>query len=616
MHFTCRSFIGKNTPNWWAQYWENEPDDLTKNSKGHLFGVINLSCNNSDTIIQTGHDLINQINSQYFSDPSDSVLESLTQIINKINQQLNPDEKLDLALAVIVKDQLFLIAFGDIEVSLQRQNQISRLLSGNQESPLTISGPIQNLDRIFISSLKFKDQFTWDKIKTILIEQKIQNIEENLLADIYSLDDQTLLSAALIEVHQEEDIVSTTSNPSSDLIDDSAPETSPLSSDQSFASPIISHKNPSVYVRQRLNFKIGNHQKIRLTLALVLLVGLSVSFYFGHKKNQANLAESQFSQYKTELEQKLNNISAIKSLDLDTAYSTAKEAQEIINNMANLKIYSDEVTQYQSQINSILSQTGDSDSFTPDMVYDTSLITSNPHFSQTIFSKNLLYLLDSSSGRIDTLNPGEKSTKNITVSDSIKSAQKILLDSNQVYILSQNQIKLIEKDGLVTKLNLDDYSSVHPTDVQFWNGSVYVLDNSDQIVWKFTPNASGYSEPQNWLKNDLKLEIGSKFLAIDGRVWTLTSSGLINLYISGVKDNFKQKQSFDISSASSLVTDPDSDYLILADKSKFIYVYRKNGEFVSKYNLDKFDVLSVSLDATNKIIYFLSSDQKIYKITL
>jgi hypothetical protein len=602
MHFTCRSFIGKNTTNWWAQYWENEPDDLTKDTKGHLFGIINLSSDNSDILIQTGHDLIDKINSQYYSNFSESILVSLTQTVDKIRQQLSPNEQLCLALAVVTKNQLFLIVFGDIEISLQRQNQISCLLKGNNQALSIISGPIQDSDRIFISSTKFIQQFTWDKIKTILLDKKIQNIEENFLSDIYSLENQNLLSAALIEAHQEEDV----QPPPTDL--------PPLS-----GQPInqnISPKNPSIYVRQRLNFKIGNHQKIRLFIALILLIGLSISFYFGHQKNKANLAESKFSQYKTELEQKLNNISAVKSLDLNTAYQTAKEAQEIINNMSTLKIHTNEVSQYQSQISSVLSQTGDSDSFNPDMVYDTSLIISNPQFSQILFSKNLLYLLDSSSGRIDTLNPAEKATKNISISESIKSAKKILLDSNQTYLLFDNQVKLVEKGSLTSKLNFDDYSSVHITDLQFWNGSVYVLDNSSQTVWKFTPNSSGYSEPQNWLKNDLKLEIGSKYLAIDGQIWTLTSSGSINLYISGVKDNFRQKQSFDISSASSFSTNSDSDYLIIADKSKFIYVYRKNGEFVSKYNLDKFDLLDISLDAENKIIYFLASDQKIYKITL
>jgi hypothetical protein len=112
------------------------------------------------------------------------------------------------------------------------------------------------------------------------------------------------------------------------------------------------------------------------------------------------------------------------------------------------------------------------------------------------------------------------------------------------------------------------------------------------------------------------LEIGSKLLAIDGQIWVLTSSGLINLYTSGLKDNFKQKQNPDLSSVLSFSTHPDSDYLIITDTSKFIYVYQKNGQLISKFNLDKFDILDSTFDPDTKTIYFLASDQKIYKITL
>jgi len=611
MHFICRPFIGKNTPNWWSQYWENEPDDFTKSIKGHLFGVISLHSNNSSTLIQQGHDLINQINSEYFSGQSDSISSNLNQTIEKIRQKISPDEQLDLALVVVINNQTYLATFGNIEISFQRQNQISRLLQGNDQSVSVISGPVKDLDRILIFSSKFIQIFNWEKIKVILTESKIQNIEENFLSNIYSVENQELLAATLIEVHQE----------GSEEINPITPPISPVTEIQppQEISPEISPlslKKPEIYVHQHLNFKIGNHQKIRLITALVLLAGLLVSFYFGHQKNQTKQAESRFSQYKTELEQKLTNINALKTLDLDSAYKTAKEAQDIIKNMSDLKVHLDEISQYQSQVNSVLSQTGDSDSFSPDFVYDTSLIASNPKFSHLLFSKKNLYLLDSTNGRLDNLNPAEKSTQNISISDQLKSSQKIIADSNQIYILSQNQIRLVEKNNLTTKLNFADFSSITPTDVQFWNGSVYVLDNSSQNIWKFTPNSSGYSEPQSWLKNNLKLEIGSKYLAIDGQLWALTSSGIINLYTSGVKDNFKQKQTFNFSSVSSFSTDADSDYLVLADKSKLIYVYRKNGEFISKYNLDKFDVLDITLDPENKIIYFLASDQKIYKITL
>lgn len=288
MHFTCRPFIGKNTPNWWSQYWENEPDDLTKTTKGHLFGVLSLHSNNSSTLIQQGHDLIGQINSDYFSHPSDSISISLNQVIETIRQKLNPDETLDLVIVVILNHQTYLAAIGNFEIYLQRQNQISRLLQGNPDSCSLVSGQLKDLDRILIFSTKFIQTFTLEKLKTILVDSKIQNIEENFLSNLYSVENQELLAATLIEVHQEN---SEEINPPAPPISPVAEIKPPQEISPDISPPLL--KKPEIYVHQHLNFKIGNHQKIRLITALVLLVGLLVSFYFGHQKKSSSASRIQ-----------------------------------------------------------------------------------------------------------------------------------------------------------------------------------------------------------------------------------------------------------------------------------------------------------------------------------
>ena len=61
MHFICRPFIGKNDQSLWSQYWENEPDDDQKFTKGHLFGLINIKNQQSEPIT-IGRDIIFEIN--------------------------------------------------------------------------------------------------------------------------------------------------------------------------------------------------------------------------------------------------------------------------------------------------------------------------------------------------------------------------------------------------------------------------------------------------------------------------------------------------------------------------------------------------------------------------
>lgn len=615
MHFNCRSFIGKNTPLFWSQTWENEPDSL--DTPTHLFGLISLQTQKDSLDSKTiGREIIDQINQSFFAQTEGSISQKISRTVEThLTNKPHQDIEINLSLIVVFGQQIYLAVYGQDLIILQRGSQISRLLSGVGNQIFQISGPIKNNDRLLLATTDFIDKISWEKIKSTLIDSKIQNIEETFLTDLYSFEDQNNLSAFLIEFHSEDDLGDAISPPDSTPI--TPPQIIPPVNPQPETPIIINQKpnQPDIYVKSRFKFKISNHKKIQLLVALFLLVGLLISSYFGYQKNQTQKDESNFQNLKSQLEQKLNNISVVKNLNLETTYQSAKEARDIITQMSQLNIHTDQVNQYKSQVDLILSQTGDSDSFQPESVYDTSLITNDPQFSKIIFSKNSLYLLDSTKGRIDSIFPKEKSTKSVLISDQIKSSSKILVDNNNLYLLSHGQVYLIEKTGLTSKVDLSG-SSVNITDAQFWNGSLYILDKNAQNIWKSTPSASGYSTPQSWLKNDAKIELGANSLSIDGQIWLLTESGRIFLYNSGVKSKFNQTQEINFTKAANLVTDIDSDFLVFSDNSKFIYVYKKTGEFAFKFNLGNLQALDVAFDAPNKIIYFLASDQKIYKISL
>lgn len=621
MHFNCRSFIGKNTSNFWSQTWENEPDSL--DNQLHLFGLISLQTQNDSIDLKTiGRELIDQINQSFFTQTDGTIDQKLLHSIDSyITNHPQENIEINLILAVNCDTKIYLAVYGQNLAILQRGSQISQLISGVQNQIFQISGPIKNNDRLLLTTSDFVDKISWEKIKSTLVEPKIQNIEETLIADLYSLENQANLASFLIEIHSENssDEIPIATLPKiepepPEIITppsvDNAPPTIPINPPLVFPPK---NPQPDIYVKSRFKFKIGNHKKIQLLFALFLLVGLLISLYFGYQKNQTQKAETSFKSLKSELETKLNNISVVKNLNAETTYQSAKEAKDIITKMSQLNIHSDEVNQYKSQVDLILSQSGDSDSFKPDVVYDTSLITNSPKFSKLLFSKSNLYLLDSTNGRIDSIIPQDKSTKNVLISDQIKSSSKILVDNNNLYLLSSGKISLIEKSGLTQKIDL---SSSSITDAQFWNGSLYILDKNSQSIFKSTPSASGYSSPQSWLKNDAKLELGATSLSIDSQIWVLTESGRVYLYNSGLKSKFNQNQENNFTKAANLIADPNSDYLVFSDNSKFIYIYKKSGEFAFKFNTGSLQILDVSFDASNKIIYFLASDQKIYKISL
>lgn len=616
MHFICRSFIGKNNSSCWSQYWENEPDDDLKVTKGHLFGLINLKNNQADESVTIGHDIISNINELYFSQKFDDLNLCLKNTLNLLSQ--NPiflNYQIDLVLAVVQNNHLFLATLGTNNCILQRDSQISQIIIGKPNQVISSHGPIVDNDRLLLTSSRFLDTFTLDKIKTVLVDTKIQNIEENILSLLYSTDNQNQISAVLIECHQ--DGQNTIETPDQHKIIENNNLPSTKTDSEVTTSPFYPQKPDNIFVHHQPNFKVSRRKKTQLIIAIILMICLSISIYYGNQKNKSMKAESNFKTLKTELEQKLNNINALKGLDLNAASQVAKEAKELANQMSNLNIHHQEISQYQSQIDTILSQTGNDENFTPQILQDTSFIVSQPQFSRIYFFDNNLYLLDPTKGRLDTIDPQNKSNKNVIISDGVKSATHLSFNNKTPYLLKENKLYAIEQNNISTKV---DFSSLETpfsiTDIDFWNGSLYVLDSQNQTIWKFTPNSTGFSQPQKWLKNDVKLELGANSLAIDGQIWVLNHSGQINLYTSGVKDKFSQNQKNNFTKTISLIANPDSDFILFNDNYQFIYVYKKNGEFNSKYNLIRFKIIDLAFDPVSKIIYFLSSDQKIYQIPL
>ncbi|HPT66389.1 MAG TPA: hypothetical protein PK257_03745 [Candidatus Woesebacteria bacterium] len=616
MHFICRSFSGNSESKSWSRYWENDPDDhILKSTKGHLFALVNINSDQDKELNSIGHDISYEFNQNYFNAESNAdILTNLRRSIDSIiKNPLYSDYKIDFTVTVVLENQLYLATFGEVKIIFKRQDKISILLNGLDDQIETLSGPIKNQDRIFLLTNSFFEKITWAKIKNFLSDSKIQNIEENFLSAIYSLDNQKDLAGALIEIESEneEQIVAQDNNQSvtfEEIVTIKKP---------SFDLSKITHflnkfkKNDSVFISHHESKETDKRKKISIIIGFILIISLFLSFYFGFKKNQVKKTENQYQILKTEIESQIENINKTKNLSLDSAREAAVVAQKTVEKMVALKIHQDEIENFNSQLKTILSQTGSSENLTPDFFFDTNTIISHPQFEKIVFNDNKIYLLDPQNGRIDYYDINNKSTKSVLVSEKIKSAIDLTFDKNNLYLLDKNAINLVEKNNLTSKINLTD---INPTGFKFWNGAAYVLDSNNQAIWKYNPNATGFSKAQNWLKNEAKLELGASSLSINGKIWVLYQNGNVIPYLSGVKDNFKPSQNPEFTKTNNLDVTLEKELLTFVDNDNIIYLYQKTGELLSKYNLGNLKVNDIAFNEASNLIYVLCSDQKIYFI--
>jgi len=634
MHFSCRTFIGTPSPDFWSQYWENEPDDFSLVTKrGHLFGLISLyKTSSSSDLKQIGRQIIEDIDSTYFSDNQIdlSIPLALTQSLEQtLSTHQKQDYQISLQICVIYQSTAYFIIYDSGQISLCRSLQVSSLLNNSQIDNLeVISGPIQNGDKILLSTAAFIEKISWNQIKNTLVEAKIQTIEEDFLSRLYSQDDQSKLAAALIQVHTDEsdNLASQTfTTPESTKPEISSPPTV----SKSFKSPsknaffgqikniisLASRPRP-LYASSPASPQAEKRKKINLIIAIVLLVALAFSSIFAFQKNQAEQKESRYQTTKLELQNKIKEAQTIKNLDLNSAQEFTREAQKILDEMKKLELYPQETDTFQTEINNLLSQTGSAESFQPESFYNTTIINKQAKYRRLYLSDTILYLLDIQNHRLDSLDITNKSTKNITQDDNLSKVLSFAKDLDNYFFISSDTLYQLTENKLISKVDLADINpGLSVSDFAFWNSSAYILDSANNTIWRLPPSASGFSTPTKWLKDNQTLPYNPVSLAINGKIWILSQSGQIVPYLQGIKNDFDNPLSESFSSANHLVTTLQTDILAFSTADNQIFILNKQGQSIAKYNFDKLEISDLAIDEAGNRLYVLCSDQNIYQLS-
>lgn len=620
MHFVCRSFIGKHSDFNWSQYWENEPDDVSIISqKGHLFGLVNFSLDSGSGDISTvGKDIISKLNNFYFS-RNESILTSLKSTLDFFKNDLSSQfVQSTLILTIVHQKKAYFACFNTGHVIIQRQDKISQIISGKEYSFENSTGSILPEDKILICTDDFYQNIGFVKLKLALAEKKIQTIEEIFLSDLYTLNNQPNLAGALIEIHFDE----TESSPFNDepinnqelfssvstsIQNDLPPQTSFIKKIFSKKSDYISHHDVSPIVKRK---------KINLIIGILLLIGLSISFYFGYQKNQQRIVEAEYQKLKTEINKKISDSVAIKNINLSSALDSAKSANVILEKMQALKVHDTEVQILKKQIDGLLTQTGEAPTASShDIFLDLKSIIPNAQFNKILYTNDQIFLIDSTSGSIDSVDILTNKTKNIIKSPQVKDIRALVQNSGSIYYLSDNAFYSINQG--VPELKIDFNKLNHNiTDVSFWNGVLYAFDSSSSKIYKFVPNGSGFDSGSSWLKDGATIDSNTVSLSINSSIWLVSDKGNIHSFTRGIEDKINFSSSNLPTSGKKIISTVNAGIIIIYDNQNLVYLFKNTGELVSKYNFSDKKVNDLTVDEKNNYIYILADDQKIYKVSL
>ncbi|MDD3887159.1 MAG: hypothetical protein PHN19_00080 [Patescibacteria group bacterium] len=182
---------------------------------------------------------------------------------------------------------------------------------------------------------------------------------------------------------------------------------------------------------------------------------------------------------------------------------------------------------------------------------------------------------------------------------------EFLTDSNSVseFVLDDNNIY---------KIDFELNSKEKVTAFANYFDALYVLDQTNDQIWKHQRTIDGYNKGEEWLEGvDNGIRDANSF-AIDGSIYVLKESGEIVSFLSGEREDFSVKnldKSF--AGGSKIFTLLDYDNLYVLDSTnERVVVLDKNGNVTKQYaNSDFRNAKDIFVDESKNKGYVLSNNK-------
>lgn len=230
-----------------------------------------------------------------------------------------------------------------------------------------------------------------------------------------------------------------------------------------------------------------------------------------------------------------------------------------------------------------------------------------------VLAQNVIYTQNQNNSNVYTLHSESHVIGSIlpTVSN-LDLVNAATVFRNEILLLNNHQtlfaLRLNDKNILPVPIRLIDGSEI--TAMKTYSNNLYLLDQKNNQILKYTRNSSGFTEFQEWIRDDIVDITDSIDFTIDGSIYILKKNGEIIKLLNGKLATFSLK-TIDpkIRNPLKIYTSPDTQYIYILDPpEKRIVVIDKNGNLIRQYSSPRFTSLKDFIILENeKRIYLLNS---------
>lgn len=222
---------------------------------------------------------------------------------------------------------------------------------------------------------------------------------------------------------------------------------------------------------------------------------------------------------------------------------------------------------------------------------------------------NIIYSADSKQKAIYNLDL--KDNLATEINDLKQDASNLLYpasENNNLYYFTGNGILKLDTKAVEISALTVDISDSRIAAMSCYGGRLYYIDKQANQIEKANIGKNALGTVRPWLKDRVQLS-DAVGMSIDGSLYILKSSGIVEKYLKGAKLNF-QLQKIDpvLNHADKIETSAEMKYIYILDRSaNRLAVFDKNGIYKAQYQPDKLDdIKSFAVDETAKKIYFLN----------
>jgi hypothetical protein len=589
------------------------PDEEKLSQKGHLLAVIGLdNFLGEGELAVVGREIISRLHEEYYGGLTNKPFNQLKSAVNKVAQEINEggDLSLNLGAVVILGNLLYAVMNNGSQLMLFRQGQMQKIFGGGE----TGSGYLKEQDVLLLGTEEFFRLVKTEISQSALISFSPEEAVEILAPAVHGQADGS--SAAIVfKIFPKEKEASTETPPVAgpSVIREKRSFELGKKLKEKIIALIVSVddrlKKRMIYLRdnKEKNFR---SQKTLFTVALILLIILGISVFFGMKQRQGLGLTGQAAALLSQAQAKKEEGEALKTLNPAKSQQLLTESQNLVGEIEKLGGQSEDFLKFKQELNSLLVSSSREHELEGKLFFDLELIKAEAEGKDLLLTEEQLIVLDEKQTAVYEIGLQDQKSTILFGGEKIQGAELIAQAGDSLYVLVSGGLL---KGGKLSEIKIKkDEAWGEIVDMKGFSGNLYLLDNQGEI-WKYPAIENGFGEKQKWLQQ--KADFSSAVsLAIDGSLWVLTQDGQILKFLQGQKDSFVlsglNKPLFE---PTAIFTDFDSQNLYVLDKGNArIVVLSKNGEYQAEYHWAELNQAQdlVVIEAEKKIFCLLGS--KIY----